>query len=1070
MALAKASALIVSATLEAASLVWMELAMFASVAVLYYVFVRGHLQSSSTQPNPAAKPRESSQRSAQTPVAEGSAGAEREELAREAHSAVIKLWQRVRDNEAVSCLDLSSVIDSLRKSGWSCADVATEIKTALDGNEALLPLVQAVPATLLRDDSVEMLDRIVALLLERGHSVDLAIHAGLMSAQLRRHNYTGVAATAARLPTDSLTAKMRAMLAVAGAHRGRLDEALGHLRQMPEVPENTRSALSAGGAAQVLALASREQRVPAAAEELRRIKARLEPKHLDELVAVEGRRRGAAACRELLEAGALLKVPRGQGQYQALVGVLKQHSDGPGLLDLIEELEAEKSRGPAGTAVGEPLALTLLEACRSLGQADLPGRVAQLHAAACAGAPGSKVLVATCAALVARESWEEALGMYERELAPKGVNLDAGLTGALLKAATQAGRSDLAQRLSDQAGSARSAPGGSVGDLQRQATLMKACTRERDLAGASAVFSRLRESGAQLTPQIYNCFLDACVQCGDVQRALAHFEEMKRLHLVDVVGYNTMLKAHLSRGQNEEALSLVKEMASRGLPANKVTYNELLHAKVIAKDRRGTWSLVDEMREAGVLPNSVTCSILLKSLTVHSHAGDVKRVIDLIDDVDESVDEVLFSSVIEACIRIRQLDLLSNLMRRFRSKGGFNLSAPTYGSMIKAYGQAGDIGRVRELWREMDERGVKPTSITLGCMAEALVVNGQADEAWDLIHLQLESDERRGCINTVIYSTVLKGFAVTRRIEKVFAVYQEMRGKDIPCNTITYNTMLDACAKCSAMDRASSLLVDMKNSSVEPDIITYSTIIKGYCQEGDVDRAFHVLEEMKGDDKFAPDEIMYNSILDGCAKQHRVEDALRILEEMKSAGVGPSNYTLSILVKLLGHARRLSQAFRMVEDLSSQNGFRPNVQVYTCLVQACVLNRRLERALALHDTMVADASCKVDEKFYAVLARGCIQLHQPAKAAEVVRAAYQLSGHSLAEPARREAVPVGVEARALEELAAKLQGGSSEEQEVFARLSADLLEQRGVRISECRGSGRGGGGKKGRPMPGRGSR
>merc|ERR1740117_416212 len=172
-----------------------------------------------------------------------------------------------------------------------------------------------------------------------------------------------------------------------------------------------------------------------------------------------------------------------------------------------------------------------------------------------------------------------------------------------------------------------------------------------------------------------------------------------------------------------------------------------------------------------------------------------------------------------------------------------------------------------------------------------------------------------------------------------------MRESSIPCNTITYNTMLDACAKCCAMDRASTLLGDMKESAVEPDIITYSTIIKGYCLEGDVDRAFHVLEEMKSDDKFAPDEIMYNSILDGCAKQHRLDDALRILDEMKAAGVGPSNYTLSILVKLLGHARRLTQAFSMVEDLSTKNGFRPNVQVYTCLTQACILNRRLDKAM-----------------------------------------------------------------------------------------------------------------------------
>merc|ERR1719162_720971 len=258
--------------------------------------------------------------------------------------------------------------------------------------------------------------------------------------------------------------------------------------------------------------------------------------------------------------------------------------------------------------------------------------------------------------------------------------------------------------------------------------------------------------------------------------------------------------------------------------------------------------------------------------------------------------------------------------------------------------------------------------------------------------------------------------------------------------------MLDACAKCCTMDRASALLEDMRESSVEPDIITFSTIVKGYCLEGDVDRAFKVLEGMKGDDKLAPDEIMYNSILDGCAKQHRVDDALCLLEEMKSTGVIPSNYTLSILVKLLGHSRRLSQAFKLVEELSQEHGFRPNVQVYTCLVQACLTNRRLERAMSLHDTMVADAGCVVDEKFYAVLARGCLQLHQPFKAIEVVRAAFQLPGHSMAQSAR-VGRPVGVEARVLDEIAGRLRAGGKDEQEALAALSADLLEHRGRTLS-----------------------
>jgi len=279
-----------------------------------------------------------------------------------------------------------------------------------------------------------------------------------------------------------------------------------------------------------------------------------------------------------------------------------------------------------------------------------------------------------------------------------------------------------------------------------------------------------------------------------------------------------------------------------------------------------------------------------------------------------------------------------------------------------------------------------------------------------------------------------------------------MCARGIPRNLITHNTLLDACARACIMKRASQFLEDMEVSGIEPDIITYSTLVKGYCMEGNVDRAFRIVADMKRKDKLAPDEIMYNSILDGCAKQHRVDDALNLLEEMKCTGVNPSNYTLSILVKLLGHARRLNQAFQIVEDLSRQYGFTPNVQVYTCLVQACIQNRRLEKALALHEKMLADGGCKLDEKFYGILARGCLNLHQPLKAARIVSVAYGLTSDGVGSCARSTA-PVGVDSRSLEEVTVRLQAGSVEERQILTTLTHDLQEKRGVNVGKLCASG-----------------
>jgi len=88
-----------------------------------------------------------------------------------------------------------------------------------------------------------------------------------------------VAATATLVPAAMFTSKMRAMLAISAAQRGRLDEALCNLRHIPTPSErHRRPILEPTATAQILALAAREKRIVAATEELQRLQAKLETK------------------------------------------------------------------------------------------------------------------------------------------------------------------------------------------------------------------------------------------------------------------------------------------------------------------------------------------------------------------------------------------------------------------------------------------------------------------------------------------------------------------------------------------------------------------------------------------------------------------------------------------------------------------------------------------------------------------------------------------------------------------------------------------------------------------------
>merc|ERR1740117_1171225 len=208
-------------------------------------------------------------------------------------------------------------------------------------------------------------------------------------------------------------------------------------------------------------------------------------------------------------------------------------------------------------------------------------------------------------------------------------------------------------------------------------------------------------------------------------------------------------------------------------------------------------------------------------------------------------------------------------------------------------------------------------------------------------------------------------------MDRALAVYEEIRNEKVELSIVMYNTLIDACARCGRMEQLENILSDMKTNRVKPNVITYSTMLKGHCQNGDIQTAFLILEQMKKDAHLKPDEIMYNSLLDGCAQNNMVDEGLALLEEMQNEGVQPSNFTLSILVKLMNRARRLDQAFALVEEITEKYKFWPNVHVYANLIQACVSNQQLPRGMSVLEQMVGERIVP-DSRTYSILVRASL--------------------------------------------------------------------------------------------------
>merc|ERR1719343_1722925 len=488
----------------------------------------------------------------------------------------------------------------------------------------------------------------------------------------------------------------------------------------------------------------------------------------------------------------------------------------------------------------------------------------------------------------------------------------------------------------------------------------------------------------------FNQLLSHCIMKGK----LSSLEEVARkaieLKAANAITYSALVKGLLRGKQLVEAQKALQAMRDAGLAPDVFTFNEVIHACVVAGDTESVRRMLLQMRSDGAHPNNSTIATVLKGVQQDNKGIRMSEALQLTKEIDEKeMDVVLLSAILEACIRSERADLLSPFLKKYWEPCSIKVtSAPLFGSVIRSYGLAHNLQGACRTWQAMRDSAIPPTSMVLGCMLEAYAANSKPDEAHALLRSLLGAEETRHLVNAVNYCSILKGYSQLKRFDRVWAVYEEMiaAGFKDQFTAVTYNTVINACAGCNKLHMALELVEEMDRQKVAPTRITYSAILKGYCVNNQLDEAFNVMELMKQSEHTMPDELAYNSLLDGCARQGLYDRGMELFREMEAEGVRPSNFTLSVLVKLANRARQYDQGFKVCEEVQQKYGVQLNAHVYANLIQGCVNSKKCEHALKILETMIA-ARVQPLPRCYQLLITGHLDAKQPEMAVELVRTA-----------------------------------------------------------------------------------
>lgn len=515
--------------------------------------------------------------------------------------------------------------------------------------------------------------------------------------------------------------------------------------------------------------------------------------------------------------------------------------------------------------------------------------------------------------------------------------------------------------------------------------------------------------GVKLTAKAYQALIKGASACGTRKEADDYIAEAQREGKADLATYNVYLMALLKwgRGRLCKVRQTMEDMVQEGVKPNTSTFNKLLD-EAATSQIADAWKIMDEMKAFGVKPDQTTCTILLKSRSSNSRAANLDRIMPMLNEVAGEINEELFSTVVDACVRMGRADLMKPLLVKQRTSQLVNIKqAHTYGSLIRACGYVEDVRGAWDAWNAMKRAHIVPISVTLGCMVEALVTNGDAEGGYELIQEMRGDEKTASLVNAIMYGSIVKGFSHSQYYSRVWDVYDEMMSQGLEFSMVTYNALIDTCSRSGDLERIPQLLKNIEAQGLKMGIVTYSTILKGYCRKNLLDNAFELFEELEASGEFQPDEIMYNTLLDGCARQGLYSRGMALFEKMKKSSVRPSNYTLSVLVKVANRGKKIEKAFELCEEVSKKHGFRLNIHVYNNLVQTCINHNDIPRALDVVEQMLQER-IRLDSRTYCLLLRACVETRCAFEAASLLRAAMGLSephkqlakyGASLIQPA-----------------------------------------------------------------------
>ncbi|GLT66510.1 hypothetical protein SLA2020_388700 [Shorea laevis] len=190
--------------------------------------------------------------------------------------------------------------------------------------------------------------------------------------------------------------------------------------------------------------------------------------------------------------------------------------------------------------------------------------------------------------------------------------------------------------------------------------------------------------------------------------------------------------------------------------------------------------------------------------------------------------------------------------------------------------------------------------------------------------------------------------------DRALSIYHRMRLSGVQPDEYTFATLVKASSCLTALEQGRQIHANVIKLDYGSDPFVGTSLIDMYAKCGNIGDAYLLFQKAN-----TRNIALWNAMLVGLAQHGNAKEVLNLFKVMESNGIEPDKVTFVGVLSACSHSGLISEAYKYFDSMTKKYGVKPEIEHYSCLVDALGRAGHVQEAENLIVSMPFEASASM---------------------------------------------------------------------------------------------------------------